>query len=460
MDAGQLMLGVPLVFIGVIMIVFLAIVLIFGLFAMGITGFSFLGSILGKFGIKISNFRAGLYKYAINSLKERLTRSLLTIISITIGIMAVFALWSFGEGLQKYVSDVAAESGVDKLMIQPRGAGPPGSTGTFISDEDVDFLRKLNGLEEVSPMYMNYVEITNNKDKKGKWVFGAGLTTDPKEKRMVDQVFTVKTGVGRDLKKGDSGKVVLGYNYQIQNKMFEKPIKLRDKVYINDKKFEVVGFYEEVGNPSDDANVYFTFDEAENVFATENEFQYAIARVSPGENATIVAQYVKRQLRKFKDQEEGQEDFFIQTFEQAIAAFSSVLNVLRGILLLIIMISIVVAAVNIINTMYTAVLERTQEIGIMKSIGSSNMNIMFVFIVEAGLQGLIGGVLGVFVGFVIAKLGGAMAAAAGYSSLQPYFPWWLIVFCLGFAYLIGAGAGFFPAWQASKLKPVDALRYE
>ena len=112
------------------------------------------------------------------------------------------------------------------------------------------------------------------------------------------------------------------------------------------------------------------------------------------------------------------------------------------------------------NTMYTAVLERTKEIGIMKAIGAKNKSILFIFIFESGLLGIIGGGLGVMSGYIIAKIGGMIAAASGYSMLQPSFPIYLTLGCLLFAFFVGAGSGFFPAVQASKLKPVDSLRYE
>jgi len=105
-------------------------------------------------------------------------------------------------------------------------------------------------------------------------------------------------------------------------------------------------------------------------------------------------------------------------------------------------------------------LERTKEIGIMKAIGARNKDIMFIFVFEAGLLGLLGGVLGVIFGYFIASLAGQIAASAGYSSLYPIFPNSLIFGCIFFAFSVGALSGLFPAIRASKLNPTDALRYE
>jgi len=165
-------------------------------------------------------------------------------------------------------------------------------------------------------------------------------------------------------------------------------------------------------------------------------------------------------LRKHKDIDEGKETFYIQSFEQVIEQFSTVLVVINAILVLIALISLIVAGVNIMNTMYTAVLERTPEIGVMKAIGARNSDIMFIFLVESGILGLVGGTLGIAFGYFIAKIGEAALAGAGYAAFYPIFPWQLTVGCLAFAFLVGSLAGLLPAKQASKLKPVDALRYE
>ena len=133
---------------------------------------------------------------------------------------------------------------------------------------------------------------------------------------------------------------------------------------------------------------------------------------------------------------------------------------LNAILALIALISVIVAGVNTTNTMYTAVLERTKEIGIMKAVGARNSSIMFIYVIESGFVGMIGGAAGVFLGFLISSAGGAIAAASGFSFLKPAFPIWLTLGCIMFAFCVGAASGTMPAIRASKLRPVDALRYE
>ncbi|MFA5247531.1 MAG: FtsX-like permease family protein, partial [Candidatus Micrarchaeia archaeon] len=124
-------------------------------------------------------------------------------------------------------------------------------------------------------------------------------------------------------------------------------------------------------------------------------------------------------------------------------------------------ISLIVGAVGIMNTMYTAVLERTKEIGIMKAIGAKNSEIMVLFLIESGLLGLVGGVIGVILGYIMGKAAEVIAnQMLGSSLLKLYFPPELIIGALLFSFVIGALSGMVPARQASHLRPVDALRYE
>ncbi|PIZ52873.1 hypothetical protein COY26_03460 [Candidatus Woesearchaeota archaeon CG_4_10_14_0_2_um_filter_33_10] len=402
-----------------------------------------------------------LIKYVVSNIRHRFTRSFLTLLSILIGIMAIFVLISYGQGLTNYMNEMSEEMGVDKLIAQPKGFGVPGSGEIYLTKDDVDFIKKQRGVSEATGMIVKQSEVKIDQKKLGKWVFIMGMPDDPSEQRLVEEAFA-GYGIfkGRSLKKGDESKVVLGYNYLVADKVFSKPLKLGDKIYIQDKSFDVIGFYEEIGNPSDDANIYLTNDAMKKVFDVGDEYGYIYIMAEKGVNPTELAEKLQEKLRKKKGQEDGQEDFYIQSFEQLMETFGTVLLVLNSILVIIAGISVVVAAVNIMNTMYTAVLERTKEIGIMKSIGAKNSTILFIFFFESGLLGLIGGGIGMLLGYLLAKLGVVIIATTGYSFLQPSFPWWLIVGCLVFSFMVGAASGFFPAKAASRLKPVDALRYE
>lgn len=396
--------------------------------------------------------------YSIKNLLTRRTRSSLTILSILIGIMAIFTLVSFGMGIQNYVDVLAVEAGADKLYIQAKGIGIPGTDENFfVTTDDIDFVRKIKGVAIAEGMYFKVGEIKHKKQIKYNFVIGYNT----EEEDFVFESFGIGIYKGRFLKDGDTNKVLLGYNYYFDDKIFEKSIELGEKVEINGIPFEVVGFVEEVGNPGDDANIYLTFDAVESLYpAVKDKFGMAMLQAEKGVDPEKLAEKVEEKLRKYKDQEEGKEDFFVQSFADIIETFGAIITILNGVLVLIAFVSLIVASVNITNTMYTAVLERTKEIGIMKSIGARNSDILFIFVFESGLLGMIGGIIGVILGYLIASTGGKIAAASGYSSLYPIFPISLILGCILFASLIGALAGLLPAIRASKLNPVDALRYE
>jgi putative ABC transport system permease protein len=397
-------------------------------------------------------------KYALQNLRQRKMRSFLSILSILIGIAAVFALVSFGMGIKNYVDTLAEESGTNKLLIQAKGIGAPGTDDTFaLTQEDVDFIEKINGIDEISGMYYKISEVTFR--DKNKYAYMMGLNIDKID--FIMQGMNIDMEKGRELRKGDTYKVVLGYNYMLDNKVFSKGLQIGDKILIDGAKFEVVGFYSAVGNPSDDSQVYITSEIFEQIYPEKkNKYSMIMASTEQGLKTKTVADRVSERLRKYKGQEEGKEDFYVQTFEDAIATFSTIINIINGVLVLIAMVSVVVASVNIMNTMYTSVLERTKEIGVMKAVGARNSDIMFIFLLESGAIGLIGGIIGVMLGYLVATTGGSYAAAAGFSALKPIFPLTLILGCILFAFIVGAGSGLLPAIRASKLRPVDSLRYE
>ncbi|MCM2324912.1 MAG: ABC transporter permease [Candidatus Woesearchaeota archaeon] len=394
--------------------------------------------------------------YAVSNIIHRKTRSFLTVLSILIGIMSIFALISFGIGIQRYVDEVAKEAGADKLFVQAKGTGSVDDTFA-ISKQDLNVVKKVKGVEQAVGMYMKVASLEFKGQRKYHYVMGM----DPKDNDFVQESFGVDVVKGRSLKQGELGKITVGYNYQFEDKIFSRALKLGDKLMINEIPFEIVGFLTEVGNPEDDANIYMTDQAFESLFPEmKDRFTVVIAKAESTQNPEDLAEKVSEKLRKFNGQEKGKENFEVQTFADAVKTFTTVIGVINGVLILIALISVIVASVNIMNTMYTAVLERTKEIGIMKAIGARNSEIRDIFLLESGILGLSGGIIGVLFGYLVASTGGSIAKAAGFSSLQPVFPLSLILGCLAFSLFVGAISGYLPAVQASRQRPVDALRYE
>lgn len=402
--------------------------------------------------------KTDLAKYAVSNLIHRKLRSFLSVLSILIGIMAIFAILSFGLGLKSYINSLAEEMGKDRIIVQPRGFAPPGATAIDFTEDEVSFTEKINGVSMAAGVYFDYAEL-GYKDYKKK-IAGTIAWDKGETSTMIEQTFAFKIAKGRNLKKGDVDKIVLGHYYSLPDKTFPRAILLGDKVTINGKQFEVIGFVKELGNRNDDEQIFVTPEGLEFYKGTKPDYGFIILDAQDGVDPELVADRVNDRLRKKRGQKEGKEDFYAQTFDDIIKTFNTIINGLWAVLAIVGLISVVVAAVNTMNTMYTAVLERTKEIGVFKAIGARNSDIFFVFVFEAGVLGLLGGLIGVGLGYLIASAGGAAAAASGFALLQPAFPWWLTAGCLTFSFLVGAISGFSPALQAARQKPVDALRYE
>jgi len=143
-----------------------------------------------------------------------------------------------------------------------------------------------------------------------------------------------------------------------------------------------------------------------------------------------------------------------------IKTYSTVLNGIIGFVIFIALISVLVSAINTANTMITSVLERVKEIGVMKAIGAKNSDIFNLFLFESAFLGFVAGVLGVLAGWFASYSIGQLLKSLGWGFLSPYYSASLFVGLVLFATLTGAVSGAIPARNASKIRPVDALRYE
>lgn len=394
--------------------------------------------------------------YSLRNIKARKSRSAFTIFSIMIGITTMFIFISFGMGLYKYVEDFSSSSSADKIIVQSKAVVGAGATSGIFSlgEDDLRAVESASGVYEATPLYFKSVQISQGKETKYTYLF----SFDPR-KPLVKDLSTLKIEKGKDLSAGEKG-VVLGYNYQIPDKIFTKPYSLGQNIEINSEKYKVIGFYSAIGNPIDDAQIYLTNELFEEIYSEENISYYWIVGRVDTSNIENVIKNVERNLRKERGLEEGKEDFYVQSFEEMMETYKVILNLVVGFIILIALISVLVSSINTANTMITSVLERVKEIGVMKSIGAKNSEIFGIFLFESSFLGFVAGSLGVFFGWLLTLLAKAILDNIGYSLLQPLYSFWLFFGCITFAVLTGAISGVFPAINASKTNPVDALRYE
>jgi len=207
-----------------------------------------------------------------------------------------------------------------------------------------------------------------------------------------------------------------------------------------------------------DAVVVF-YDEVKEILDIGDEIDIIGLTVENSDIAEETAERIERELRKDRNLKEGEEDFSVQTPSQVLGTVTDILTAVNVVVVGIAMISLIVGGIGIANTMYTSVLERKKEIGTMKAIGARNSNILMIFLIESGLLGLIGGIVGALIGAGIA-LGIAAGANSFFGSelikISISIP--LLISVITFSFLIGILSGAIPSYQASKLRPVDALR--
>lgn len=401
---------------------------------------------------------ADYFKFAFRTFKERRVRTYLTMLGIFVGIALVVSLISLGQSLQSAIQEQFEMMGTDKIMILPGGGLFFGiGSDIEINGDDLDVIKKTKGVESATGFLYKIAKVEFKDEIKYTYVFG--VPQDPEEKRLVESMTNMKVWRGRELTDNDRYKAVIGIRHY-EGDYFDKVVDVRDKILIEDQEFIVVGVLNRIGNPEDDSNIMISMDTARELFDEPTRYDMLIAKVAAVDNIDAVAEDIKKALRNHRDVEEGEEDFQIQTSGDLMETYGTIFLIVQLFLLGIAGISLFVGGVGIMNTMYTSVLQRTRDIGIMKAIGAKNSDIMLIFLIESGLLGLAGGAIGVVIGIGISQAIGMAAAAFGVTYLQATLAWPLLLGILGFSFVVGAGSGLLPAIIASRLNPVDALRYE
>ena len=399
------------------------------------------------------------FKMAIQNLSHRKLRTFLTLIGIFIGITAVVGLVSLAQGFQNYLEDEFSQLGADKIIINPSGSTfGTGETVNPLTVKDVEVIRKSSGVSEAAYFKFNVAMIEWGREDIGFYVVYTYPFDD--SRKLLEETQMLKVAEGKPLRSTDSGRVAVGWDYA-NSKGFGENLRIGSKITINGKDFKVAAINEKIGNPQDDRSVVMIESDYANLFQKTDEVSSIIARVQKGIAPKDVVVNIEKDLRKSRGLKEGQEDFEVETFEDLIKTFLTIFATVGFVLVGIAGISLVVGGIGIMNTMYTAVVERTKEIGIMKAIGARNEDILAIFLIESGFLGMIGGAIGIVLGMGLAKAIEFVATAyLGTDLLRAAMPWWLIVGALLFAFLLGSISGLLPARQASKMNPVDALRTE
>jgi len=387
-------------------------------------------------------------KLAITSIKHRKLRTSLTILGIIIGVAAIVSLISISQGLQYSIQEQFQKMGSNRIYLSPKGSFGQATQG--LTTKDIELIEKLPEIEYAMPYIIFYDRVVKF-SRVEKQVTIIGLPTEDFDKRWADMDF--KTIEGKLFSGGEKGKAIIGY--KVSTEMFDPlVIHTNNNIQINDKKFSVYGVMKEIGNSQDDNQIYLPEDDARELYDLKDTVHYAEIKIKPGLDVNLVADGIQKRLKKFRDDE----NFEIFTPEQLLQQLKTILGIIQVVLVGIAAISIIVGAIGITNSMYTNVLERTKDIGIMKSIGAKNSDILTIFLIESGMQGFIGGTIGIMLGVGIGKIVEYLAKISGVSLLKVPINPLILLGGLLFAVIVGLVSGYFPARQAAKLRPVDALK--
>lgn len=394
------------------------------------------------------------------NLKRRGIRSYLTLIGILIGIAAVVSLISLGDGLKSAITSQFGISSTEIISVQAGGLSGYGAPGTGVVNpltlDDVEEIKKISVVETAISRNIVSLKIEFN----DKLVIGFGTNIPSgKDRNLVYELLDIEIDQGNMLEDTDTYDVVLGNNFIFEDKNgFGKAIRVGNKIKIDGKYFNVKGILKKKGSFILDNVVLMNSDQLKEIGKYGDEVDVIGVKVKDKSLMDKAKEEIEKTLRKTRNVKKGQEDFEVSTPQAALQTVNQILTGVQVFIVLIAVMSILVGAIGIVNTMTTSVLERKKEIGVMKAIGARNSDIFFQFFIEAGLLGLIGGLIGVIFGVFIGYFGTLAINSFLGSQASPQINLILVSSALLGSFILGSIAGIVPAMQAAKQNPVEALR--
>ncbi|MBT3464653.1 ABC transporter permease [archaeon] len=405
-------------------------------------------------------------KFAINMVLHSKLRSWLTILGIVIGVASVIAIISLGEGMKQSLNSQLGGLGGDLVTVSPgfsssskfthgRGPGGGGGSSSVATEEEVVLDRgDLQALKGISDIELMDTQVRGSVDvsylgKKG------SVTLTGVDQKYWAQITISEIDEGRMLGPADQNVIVIGG--KLAEGYFDQPIGINKMVTIEDMAFRVVGILDDSSTSiiMPIMMAYQVIDDKETGI-----YDSIIIKIKDEENLDLVVEKIENKLKMIRHVTEKTKDFSVSSNKQTQEMIAEFMSSMTMFLTAIAGVSLLVGAVGIANTMFTSVLEKTKEIGIMKAIGAKNKDIMTIFLFNAGLIGLVGGVIGVIFGIILSSLMPIMMSGMGRLGSETVVSINSIILSLSVSIIIGMIAGVIPAYQGSKLKPVDALRYE
>ena len=395
-------------------------------------------------------------KLALQSIRRNALRSFLTVLGIVIGVGAVIAMVTIGNGTTAKVSADLAKLGSNLLFVSPGQFGPgrASSDAKAFNARDVEAMRsQLGSVRAVAPVAQKSVTVIYGAESRNTVVTG----TDNAYFVTQDWMLTA----GRSFLDGEvrAGRAVCVIGKTVRDELFGRADPIGQSIRVQNVSCEVIGLLEAKGQSS------FGTDQDDIVIVPIRAFHRRIAgntdvariyvSARDGVDTAKVQADIERLLRERRNISRGEEDdFTVRDMRQIVQAAAGATTVLTGLLGAVAAVSLLVGGIGIMNIMLVSVTERTREIGIRLAIGAVEGQVLLQFLVEAVMLSLFGGLIGVLGGLALAGLGTARLGVP--FLLDPT----IILVAFGFSALVGVMFGYFPARRAARLDPIEALRRE
>jgi putative ABC transport system permease protein len=396
---------------------------------------------------------------ALDSLMANKMRAVLTMLGVIIGVAAVIALMSIGNGLSASITSEIQSIGTNLLTISTDSDNSDGYPTLSMSDVAV-LSDSLNApaLSAVAATVQGSQEVVNGSNSTQTTV--SGITANYLFVNNLDE-FESGGSMTQNDENTNARVAVLGYEAAVD--LFENEYPIGQSVKINGVNYEVIGVLAESGGGfgNSDGNIYVPITTAQSRLYADRtrEGEKAVSTISAtavSEEMTDAAiEQITETLRRQHDIVYAADDDFsifsqadlLSTFDTITAALTAFLGAIAGI-------SLVVGGIGIMNIMLVSVTERTREIGIRKAVGAMKRDILAQFLLESVLLSVLGGFLGIVLGWLVSRV------ASNLMDFETVVDSGTVLMATGFATAVGLIFGIYPAWRAADLRPIEALRYE
>ncbi|MCL4436534.1 MAG: FtsX-like permease family protein [Thaumarchaeota archaeon] len=410
------------------------------------------------------------FELALGSLMARRTRSVLTILMVVIGASLMTALNGMSAGFGGFINEQASTLGANVLIVSKApiiesgfGPGSRQASQIMLNDLTVRTISSLEGVKAVIPYYRSAASVTSEGN-----VQQASILGFPAEKLHLI-VPSVKIDEGDFPSGGDQAGVLVGSNVAHPSSLktgfavLNHPLKVEysvvqntpggQKVTTKDRVFIVKGILKPTGNMLVDEVIYISPVVANTIFDKESNYD-GIYVISSDENRNDAVQQEITDAYH-NDISVTSQKAILNVIQQILSGFTTFILAIAGV-------SMLVGAVGIITTLYTSVMERTREIGILKALGFGNRSVMGLFLSESIAIGILGGTIGIAVGVVLANLliRAAQFVASDAPLVAPVIRLEDFLLVWSLSVILSCVAGLYPAWRAANLTPVEALRRE